>query len=224
MPLSVNAKPLILAMFISPRKGHMELEVQVFNSLLKYTKALAVALRYRDFLTQLHSERVQGLSALIGQHCGLSHQAINTLVIAASFHDIGKIGIPDRILLKPTKFDDDEWQIMQQHCEIGQKIMLSTELEGCEQVALLIRHHHEHYNGMGYPDKLSGENIPIAARIISIADSYDAMAETRSYHNARTHAEIMAILDQETGTKHDPELMRVFSKIIESSQLRTRKT
>ena len=85
--------------------------------------------------------------------------------------------------------------------------MVSTELEGSQQAALLIRHHHEHYNGMGYPDKLSGENIPICSRIISIADSYDAMAVTRSYHRARTHLEIMAILHEETGKKHDPELM-----------------
>lgn len=200
----------------------MELEDLIFNSLLKYTKALSVALRYRDFLTQLHSERVQGLSAEIGKCCGLSHQEMNTLIITASFHDIGKIGIPDQILLKPSKFDEVEWEIMKQHSEIGQKIMQSTELDGSQQVALLIRHHHEYYNGIGYPDKLSGENIPICSRIISIADSYDAMAEPRSYHNARTHSEIMVILQRETGEKHDPELMRAFCKIIESSQFRAK--
>lgn len=168
---------------------------------------MSIALGYRDLLTRLHSERVQGLSKKIGEYYGLSNNEINILNIASWFHDIGKIGIPDHILLKPSPFDEAEWETMKQHSEIGEKIMVSTELEGSQQAALLIRHHHEHYNGMGYPDKLSGENIPICSRIISIADSYDAMAVTRSYHRARTHLEIMAILHEETGKKHDPELM-----------------
>ena len=200
----------------------MELEDHIFNYLLKYTKALSVALGYRDLLTRLHSTRVQGLSKQIGEYYGLSNNEINILNIASSFHDIGKIGIPDRILLKPSKFDEAEWETMKQHSEIGEKIILSTELEGSQLASRLIRHHHEHYNGMGYPDKLSGENIPICSRIISIADSYDAMAVTRSYHDARTHVEIMAVLHEEAGSKHDPELMRVFCELIESSELRAK--
>lgn len=202
----------------------MELDDQIFNSLYKYTKALSVALGYRDLLTRLHSERVHGLSKKIGEHCGLSNNEINILDIASSFHDIGKIGIPDHILLKSSQLDESEWKIMKQHSEIGAEIMVSTELEGSQQAALLIRHHHEHYDGTGYPDKLSGENIPICSRIISIADSYDAMAVTRSYHHARTHPEIMAILHKETGNKHDPKLMRVFCEVIESSEFRTGKS
>ena len=112
---------------------------------------------------------------------------------------------------------------MKQHSEIGEKIIAATELEGSQQAALVIRHHHEHYNGQGYPDKLAGEYIPICSRIISIADSYDAMAVTRSYHHARTHQEIMDILRKETGEKHDPELMRIFGKIIESSKYKSAK-
>ena len=201
----------------------MELEDQIFNSLIKYTKALSVALGYRDLLTQLHSERVHGLSKEIGECYGLSNSNLNYLNIASSFHDIGKIGIPDHILLKPSQFDEAEWETMKRHSEIGVEIMISTELEGSQQAALLIRHHHEHYDGMGYPDKLSGGDIPICSRIISIADSYDAMAVTRSYHQARTHPEIMAILHEETGKKHDPELMRVFCEIIESSEFCAKK-
>jgi response regulator RpfG family c-di-GMP phosphodiesterase len=201
----------------------MELEDQIFNSLLKYTKALSVALGYRDLLTRLHSERVNGLALKIGENCGLSKNEMDVLNIASSFHDIGKIGIPDHILLKPSQFDEAEWKIMQQHSEIGEKIMIGTELEGAQRAALLIRHHHEHYDGMGYPDKLSGEKIPLFSRIISIADSYDAMAVTRSYHHARTHAEIMDILHEETGKKHDPELMRVFCGFIESSAFKAKK-
>ena len=201
----------------------MELEDPIFNALYTYTKALSVALGYRDLLTRLHSERVQGLSKEIALRCGLSKNEINALSIAATFHDIGKIGIPDHILLKPSQLDEAEWEEMKRHSEIGEKIIASTELEGSRQAARLIRHHHEHYNGMGYPDKLSGGNIPICSRIITIADSYDAMAVTRAYQNARTHPEIMAILHEQTGEKHDPELMRVFCEIIESSEFKAAK-
>jgi len=198
----------------------MELENPVFNALFKYTQGLSVALGYRDLSTRLHSDRVRVLSVKIGKYCGLLTQELNALNIASSFHDIGKIGIPDHILLKPSKFDSTEWETMKQHAEIGEQIMLATELEGSQQAAHLIRHHHEHFNGKGYPDKLSGEQIPICSRIISIADSYDAIAVTRAYHQSRTHEEVISILDEETGTKHDPELMHIFREIVRSREFR----
>ena len=199
----------------------MELEDHTYTVLYKFTKALSVALGYRDLMTRLHSERVHGLCDALGAACGLSSKELGILKIASSFHDIGKIGIPDHILLKPTAFDAAEWAIMKQHAEIGERIMAVTELDGSLQVAQVIRHHHEHYDGQGYPDGLAGAQIPIGARIISIADSYDAMAQTRAYHRAKTHAQIMPILQQETGIKHDPELMRIFCSLIETSALKT---
>lgn len=201
----------------------MELENQIYNVLFKYTKALALALAYRDPLTRLHSERVLGIAGEIGVRCGLSGNELGILKISAAFHDIGKIGIPDPILRKPTPFDEAEWEVMKRHSEMGEKIMAATELEGAHQAALVIRHHHEHYGGKGYPDGLAGEEISVCARIVAIADSYDAMAVTRSYHRARTHREIMSILHQESGEKHDPELMRVFCEIIESSTFKATK-
>jgi HD-GYP domain-containing protein (c-di-GMP phosphodiesterase class II) len=202
----------------------MQLEDSNFNALFKYTKALSVALGYRDSLTRLHSERVQYLSAALGIGYGLNDEELEALKIAASFHDIGKIGIPDHILLKPAKFDEYEWEKMKQHSEIGEKIIASTELEGAQHAAQVIRHHHEHFDGSGYPDSLAGESIPVCSRIISIADSYDAMAVTRSYHNAKSHPEVMMILHEETGSKHDPELMRLFCDIIETSQYKAVKS
>lgn len=198
----------------------MELDDPIYVALYTYTKALSVALGYRDRLTRLHSERVLGLSEAIGVGCGLSKKELGILRIAASFHDIGKIGIPDRILLKPSQLDEADWEKMKQHSEIGERIMAATELEGSQQASLVIRHHHEHYNGLGYPDGLSGEEIPICSRVISIADSYDALAVTRAYHDAKTHLEIMAIMHKETGEKHDPESMRIFCEIIESSKFK----
>jgi len=199
----------------------MESDSSIYNVLYRYTKALATALGYRDLMTRLHSERVDGLSNEIGASYGLDRRALGALRMASAFHDIGKIGTPDKVLLKPAKLDEQDWEVMKQHSEIGEQIMLSTEVEGSKMAAQAIRNHHEHYDGSGYPDSLSGEDIPLYSRIISIADSYDAMAVTRSYHKARKHSEIMEILHEETGKKHDPRLMGIFEQIIESSPFKT---
>lgn len=196
----------------------MAQEDTTFIALYNYTKALAVALGHRDLLTRLHSDRVYGLAGEIGEVFGLTNENLAILKIAALFHDIGKIGIPDAILLKPSKHDAAEWEKMKEHSEIGENIISALEIKYSSRAAKTVRHHHEYYNGQGYPDKLAGEDIPICSRIISIADSYDAMAVTRTYHRARKHLEIMSILESETGTKHDPDLMLIFCRIIESSK------
>jgi response regulator RpfG family c-di-GMP phosphodiesterase len=195
-------------------------EDDVFDALYRHTKSLSVALGYRDMMTRLHSERVRDLSVAIGLHCGLADKQVTALRVGASFHDIGKIGIPDHILLKPADLDEPDWKVMKQHSEIGEKIMLSTGFEGARHAARIIRHHHEHFNGGGYPDGLSGESIPICSRIVAIADSYDAMAITRSYQPTRKHREIVEIMRSEAGTKFDPQLMDVFCEIIERSPIR----
>jgi HD-GYP domain-containing protein (c-di-GMP phosphodiesterase class II) len=201
----------------------MELEDPIYTALYAYTKALSVALGHRDSLTRVHSERVRDLSEAVGVRCGLSARELGILKIAGSFHDIGKIGIPDHILFKPSPFDDAEWENMKQHSEIGENIIAATELEGSQEASLAIRHHHEYYNGQGYPDGLAGEEISISSRIINIADSYDAMAQTRLYQHPKTHLEIMAILHKDSGQKHDPEVLRIFCEIIESSNFKTAK-
>jgi len=198
----------------------MEFQNESFNALYTYTKALSVALGYRDELTRLHSARVSDLSAAVGMRCSLDDSELEELKIAASFHDIGKIGIPDNILLKPGSFNDAEWAVMKTHSVIGEKIIAATELEGSQRASKLIRHHHERFDGAGYPDRLAGERIPLCARIITITDNYDAMAMTRKYHTAKSHAEVMEVMRNETGKKHDPELMAIFSEVIESSPLR----
>lgn len=199
----------------------MKLDNPMFDALYQYTKALSVALGYRDPLTRLHSERVQVLSAEIAYRCSLPDDMIPLLKIAASFHDIGKIGIPDNVLLKPSSFDELEWQVMQKHSIIGEQIILATELDGAEQAAKFIRHHHEQFDGLGYPDRLAGDDIPLCSRIISIADSYDAMAVARPYHTPKTHVEIMDILHADTNRKYDPSLMKIFSQIIETSDYKS---
>jgi HD-GYP domain-containing protein (c-di-GMP phosphodiesterase class II) len=109
---------------------------------------------------------------------------------------------------------------MRAHSEIGERILRAIDLPGIDQVAAAIRHHHEHFNGGGYPDGLTGETVPLISRIIAVADSYDAMAVTRSYHRPRSHNEIMGILDAESGTKLDPDIFKYFSALIETSPFR----
>jgi HD-GYP domain-containing protein (c-di-GMP phosphodiesterase class II) len=198
----------------------MDSNNDILEALYKYTKGISIALSYRDLTTSLHSERVHDLSLMIGSHYGLSSREISILKISATFHDIGKLGIPDNILLKHSKLDEEEWEVMKRHSEIGEEILLSTGIEGSLHTAHVIRHHHEHYDGGGYPDGLSGDSIPICSSIISIADSYDAMAVTRPYHHARKHVEIMEIMCDESGKKFDPQLMNVFSEVIDHSSNR----
>ncbi|NJN47514.1 MAG: HD domain-containing protein [Candidatus Competibacteraceae bacterium] len=188
-----------------------------YDILVKYTKALAVALEERDLNTRLHSDRVVAISQAIGKRCGLTSIELALLELGASFHDIGKIGVPDHILLKPAKLEQDEWQRMKAHSEIGERILRAIDLPGIDQVASAIRHHHEHFNGCGYPDGLMGEAIPLISRIIAVADSYDAMAVTRSYHRPRSHNQIMDILNSEAGAKLDPDIFKYFSALIDTS-------
>jgi response regulator RpfG family c-di-GMP phosphodiesterase len=189
----------------------------VIIALSRYTQALAVALGYRDISTRLHSERVNGLAAEIGLRCGLKSRALDVLQIGSTFHDVGKIGIPDRILFSTSALSEDDCERVRRHPIIGEEILLALNLDGAEEAAKIIRHHHENFDGTGYPDNLSGDMIPYLSRIIGIADSYDAMATKRSYHRAMNHGEIMAVLVSETGKKHDPEIMKAFHTVIEDS-------
>lgn len=197
----------------------VELDDPTYHVLYRYTKALSVALGHRDLYTRMHSERVVELSMAIGARLGLSAQELGILKIGATFHDIGKIGVPDRILLKPSLLDEEETEEMQKHAALGAEILAATELDGAEDAARVIRHHHEHWNGAGYPDGLAGEEIPLLSRIIGIADSYDAMATRRAYHGAKEHAEIIAIMEGETGVKHDPRVMSVFRDVIDAAMM-----
>ncbi|MDD2888286.1 MAG: HD-GYP domain-containing protein [Aliarcobacter sp.] len=182
------------------------------------SEAILLALGQKDEYTQLHSHRVVSISEEIGLQLGFNKTQIKILRIAAAFHDIGKIGIPDSVLLKPIDFNDEEWEIMRSHSLKSEELVNSMHFEDSDIIARAVKHHHEHYNGEGYPDKLKAEEIPIFSRIISLADSYDAMASPRPYHNSRNHNEVMSILESENGIKHDPKLFEIFKEIIEKSK------
>jgi HD-GYP domain-containing protein (c-di-GMP phosphodiesterase class II) len=186
----------------------------------KVALSLATALGARDRHTLAHSDRVVQLSVELGRHIELSENELETLSLGAQFHDLGKIGIPDKILRKPAAFEEDEWICMQQHVVIGEQIILAINGQRSPAIARTVRHHHEHFDGSGYPDGLRGTDIPLYSRIISLADSYDAMIETRAYHQPRLHREVMDILSSEAGAKHDPDLLHAFCAAIEISARR----
>jgi len=190
-------------------------------SLSSVSRALSVALGERDLHTLGHCERVVMLSSELATHLDFSQREVDLLAMGAQFHDIGKIGIPDHVLHKPARFDEIEWECMKQHPIIGERIIRAIGCEQSAEVARMVRHHHENFDGSGYPDGLSGTAIPVFSRIISLVDNYDAVAETRPYHKARKHNDIMDLLSSESGIKHDPDLLHAFSAVIEKSAMRT---
>jgi len=189
---------------------------QLFGS----AESMTVALDVRDAYTRSHCDRVTTLALELGAACGMADGGLDDLGICARFHDIGKIGVPDAVLLKPGRLVGDEWEIMKSHAKLGERIFTAMAIPGHDGVAALIRHHHESFDGSGYPDGLAGEAIPLASRIMLIVDAYDAMATARPYHKARTHEEVMGVLASENGKKLDPAIFARFASFIERSPVR----
>ncbi len=165
-------------------------------------------LEARDFITEGHADRLQDMVSSLGKAGGLTEGNLADLRLLAQFHDIGKVGIPDRILLKPGPLTKQEYIEMQRHCEIGHRIALSS--PDLAPIANWILKHHEWWNGGGYPLGLSGQDIPLECRILAIADAYDAMTSDRPYRRAMPRAEAVAELARCSGTQFDPELVAKF--------------
>ncbi len=182
--------------------------------------SLSAALGERDAQTGLHSDRVIELSLALGARIGLDAEELAVLSLGARLHDIGKIGIPDHILNKPGNFLQAERDAMCQHPLIGERILRASHDARAQQAAEIVRHHHEAFDGSGYPDRLEGTAIPLYARIVSIADNYDAMAVDRPYHPGRPHREIIEILSGVDAGKFDPDLLHAFCYVIEQSPMR----
>ncbi|MBI4211950.1 MAG: response regulator [Deltaproteobacteria bacterium] len=171
--------------------------------------SFARAVEAKDGTTGDHCDRLIQLSQEFGKHLGLDAASLLSLSRASVVHDVGKIGIPDHVLLKPGKLSDDEWKIMKQHPAIGEKIC--KPLHSLRDVLPLIRHHHERWNGTGYPDGLKGEAIPYLARIFQILDAYDAMTTVRPYKKAFATEEALKLLTEEAERGFwDPELVKKF--------------
>ena len=177
---------------------------------LEIIHRLVSAAEYKDHETGMHTIRMSHYCQSIGLFYGLSNDEALILLNAAPMHDIGKIGIPDNILLKPGKLDENEWDIMTQHSIYGAKILGEDHSELITQARLCALTHHEKWNGKGYPNGIFGENIPLIGRIAAIADVFDALTSKRPYKNAWSEEEAFKLIENERGEHFDPQLVSVF--------------
>jgi hypothetical protein len=172
---------------------------------------LAKTIETRDPYTSGHSARVAALSSVIAQDAGMSPRQIEIIETAARLHDVGKIGVPDAILRKPSKLTPEEKAIMDKHPEYSWSILRM--FPGLEQASLFALHHHENYDGTGYPGKLKGKEIPLGSRIVSVIDAYDAMISNRVYRKGLPHEEAIRRLLADSGTQFDPDVVQSFVPI-----------
>ena len=173
-----------------------------------FLRAISDALEAKDDHIHGHARRVRGYAVTVGRRLGLDEEALERLSVAAFLHDIGKIGTPDSILLKPGPLSTEESAEMRRHARRGARML--TGIAGLEDAAEAVLHHHEHFDGTGYPDGLRGEQIPLTSRIILVADAYDAMTSPRPFREALSHEEAVARLEESAGTRFDPEVVRAF--------------
>ena len=181
---------------------------------LESIQTLRYTVEAKDTYTRGHSDRVSEYSVLIGKHVGLSDNDLKSLQIGGLFHDVGKIGVPDAILQKESKLTDDEYSEIKNHPSIGAHILSTATI--FKDMIPIVKHHHEKYDGTGYPGKLAGENIPYLARIAAIADSFDAMTSRRTYRDSLPIETVISEFRRCKGTQFDPKLTDVFLDILEN--------
>lgn len=171
-------------------------------------EALSASIDAKDPYTRGHSERVSHLASRLAQAAGLDVDQVERMRIAGLVHDIGKIGVPESVLCKTGRLTRSEYEQMKRHPEIGYHILKDIPL--MDDLLPAVLHHHERYDGNGYPHGLRGEHIPMSARIVCVVDSFDAMSSNRTYRTAMTREEIMAELRANAGSQFDPELVEAF--------------
>lgn len=177
-------------------------------------ETLRYTVEAKDPYTRGHSDRVSEYSVLIGQSLNLSEEDIKTLKVGGLFHDIGKIGIPDSILLKEARLTDDEYSQIKNHPSIGSHILCNAEV--FQDIIPIVKHHHERFDGNGYPGRLQGEDIPYLARIAAVADTFDAMTSKRTYRNALPLDVVRSEIEKCSGSQFDPQIAKVFIDILDN--------
>jgi putative nucleotidyltransferase with HDIG domain len=188
-----------------------------YASLLPLARTLAT----RDLATFEHAKRVRRYATALAVKVGIVDlELLGTIETAALFHDVGKLAIPDRLLSKPGPLTPDEYDCVKRHAAIGADLLRGLCVPA--SLATLVRHHHENWDGTGYPDRLRGEDIPLGARVLSIADCYDALTSDRPYRRAMGHMAAMAMMSYRRRSMFDPYLTDVFLEIVQS--LRPRPT
>lgn len=186
--------------------------IQTLN--MEIITSYALAVEAKDIYTRGHSERVSAYAVRLGRRLGLSEKEQEILRTAGMLHDIGKIGIPDSILNKPESLNPEEFESMKRHPVVGRDIL--AKVSALKDVLPVVYHHHEWYDGRGYPDGLRQNEIPYLARIISVVDGYEALTSDRSYHEARTDSEARSILAKGSGIQWDPAVVKAWFEELDS--------
>jgi HD-GYP domain-containing protein (c-di-GMP phosphodiesterase class II) len=196
-----------LAAMIANMDHHEDLERFTVNMVC----SLVCAIEEKDAYAKGHSRRVHQYATLIARHLGMSPEELEALKWASLLHDIGKIGIPENVLNKPGKLTADEYELIKKHPMKGKTIL--EPIQHLSRSLTAVTYHHERYNGTGYPKGLKGEQIPLAARIIAVADTFDAITSSRSYRKPKSPREAMLVLDQVSGTQLDARLVNIFKSV-----------
>ncbi|MFD2114687.1 HD domain-containing phosphohydrolase [Paenibacillus yanchengensis] len=213
-----------LQVMLQQNSNHVEERVQQRTEELQLAKIeilslLGRAAEFRDDRTGEHTQRVGWLSGKIAERLGLKESIVEMIAVAAPLHDIGKIGIPDAILLKPGSFNKEEFEIMKTHTTIGYRILEGTSFSILHMAGIIAKYHHEKWDGTGYPYGLKGEEIPLPARIVALADFYDALTHERPYKRAWTPEETIEEVLQQKGKHFDPQVVEAFHKLFYEEDL-----
>lgn len=201
-------------------RAHERLNARLQEMARSFVRTIADALEAKDEYTHGHARRVSGYAAAVGRRMGLDSHELERLNLAALLHDIGKIATPDHILLKPDVLTAGEREVVRQHAERGARMLAGV--PDMEEVACFIRHHHEHFDGSGYPEGLARDFIPLASRIIHLTDSYDAMTSPRPFREACDHETAVKLITRQSGGQFDPEVVAAFLELEALAAIRGR--
>jgi putative nucleotidyltransferase with HDIG domain len=206
-----------LAALVAEAVSNARMEERQRTTFLMTLETLAKSLEARDVYTRGHSQRVSEVSMMIGERMGLNPEALDELRVGTILHDIGKIGVPDSILNKPSRLTDDEFLIMKSHPVIGYEICKPLGLS--EGVLMIIRNHHEKLDGSGYPDGLKGGELPLSLRIVCVADAFDAMSSRRPYRDVMAMNRVLAELSAGAGVQFDPVVVEMLKELLHTEEM-----
>jgi putative nucleotidyltransferase with HDIG domain len=208
----ITSRDLSLLTILAKQSALAIENVKLYESIKKdqisIIKALAATVDAKDHYTLGHSQKVSSYSVIVAEEMGLPERDVETIKYAALLHDIGKIALPDDIIKKPSKLSDHEFEIVQKHPIIGAKII--KEIEALAAMVPIVLHHHERYDGKGYPDGLKGDDIPVGARIVHVTDAYDTMVSARAYRDMLPPELAISELRKNAGAQFDPKIVDIF--------------